>query len=112
MSLMSAGLGMGWLAYESERRKLDGGASALVTGGTLHYPVEDFMAAIWLGPVARGTSMSFRPVEWFGKQTSSRLREYTPMYFIYGKQDTASAGVVPGYLSAIKKVPEHWAPIS
>ena len=28
------------------------------------------------------------------------------MYFIYGKQDTASAGVTPGILQVLKKPPE------
>ena len=102
----SAGLGMGWIENEYERRVIVGGASALVTGGSSRYPGEDIAAGVWLGPVTRSNNISFRPAEWFARPAASRLRDYTPMYFIYGKQDMASAQAVPAMFSAIKKPPE------
>ncbi|MFL5329715.1 MAG: alpha/beta hydrolase [Gemmataceae bacterium] len=105
----SASMAMGWCVYECERRVVGGGASALLTGGTMKYPSDDLAACVWLGPVrqaAAPVTMTFRPAQWFAKPSASRLREATPMYFLYGKQDRNSATEALTYFNALKRPPE------
>src|SRR5262249_32063355 len=105
----SAGLGMGWVTYEYQRRVVGGGANALVTGGTVVYPGDDVAACVLLGPGRQPkppASMSFRPVSWFGMPSSNRMRDNTPMCFIYGKQDRNSSGFAPELFTAIKRPPD------
>lgn len=98
-----AGLGMGWISYEWDRRVVPLGTSALSLTPTGHTPGEDIAAGVWLGPSARGGSVNFKAAEWFGK--NGKLREATPMYFLYGKDDP-NASMVAGVMAALKKPPE------
>jgi hypothetical protein len=100
-----AGLGMGWMAHEYDRTTVSGGAAGYL-GGSMRVPGEDLAAGVWLGPVARGTSMTFRPTDWLSRPYASKLRDNTAMYFIYGKQNNPSASVIPSYLAAIKRPAE------
>jgi hypothetical protein len=67
-------------------------------------PGEDIACGVWLGPTPRGGSASFRPGDWFSK--NAKVRENTPMYFLYGKDDPA-ASMVPSAFAALRKPPEN-----
>jgi len=59
---------------------------------------------VWLGPTSRGGSATFKPADWFSK--NGKLRENTPMYFLYGKDDPA-ASMVPSVFAALRKPPDN-----
>src|SRR5262249_16171174 len=99
----SAGLAMGWVSYEWDRRLVPAGTSALSVTPAGHTPGEDIAACVWLGPTMRGGSVNFKPVDWFSK--NSKLREATPMYFLYGKDDP-SASMIPSVNAALRKPPD------
>jgi pimeloyl-ACP methyl ester carboxylesterase len=100
----SAGLAMGWATHECERKAVPVTATVGSINPNIQDPGDDLAACVWLGPVGRGGGVSFRVSEWFGRV--DRLRSGTPMFFLYGKQDSASASVVPGMISAIRRPPE------
>lgn len=100
----TAGLAMGWVTHEWDRRTVPAAQSIGTINPSVREPGEDIAACVWLGPVTRGGSVSFRVSEWFGR--SNKLREHTPMYFLYGKQDGPSSAVVPNMFSTIRRPPE------
>lgn len=100
----SAGLGIGWCCHEWDRRNLPSGTSLLTVTPTGHTPGEDLAMGIWLGPTGRAGGVSFRDTEWINK--NSKLREATPMYFLYGKDDP-NAGIVSSIFAALKRPPEN-----
>lgn len=101
-----AGLGMGWVTEEWDRRIYEGTAGVLGLPKINRIAGEDLAAGVWLGPVTAGR-MRFRPSDWFSHSGgASKLREGTPMYFIYGKQDTTSASAVPAMFNAVKRPPD------
>jgi pimeloyl-ACP methyl ester carboxylesterase len=100
----TAGLAMGWAVHEWERKSVPAATSIVAINPTVADPGEDLAACVWLGPTGRGGGVTFRTTEWFNR--CSKLRENTPMYFLYGKQDSNSAGVVPGMYGAVRRPPE------
>jgi pimeloyl-ACP methyl ester carboxylesterase len=103
-----AGLGAAWTVHEFDRRSVPSGTSVGAVGIRPRIPGEDIAAGVWLGPVQRSpvTGTSFRIADWFGRNTSSRVRAEVPQLFIFGKQDSNSALAVPQMLAAVRKNPE------
>lgn len=103
-----AGLGAMWLVHEFDRRAVPSGTSFGAIGIAPRIPGEDVAAGVWLGPVLRSpvTGTSFRVTDWFGRNSSSRVRAEVPQLFIFGKQDTNSAMAVPQMLASVRKNPE------
>jgi pimeloyl-ACP methyl ester carboxylesterase len=100
----SAGLGIGWACHEWDRKVLPTGTSLLTVTPTGHVPGEDLACCVWLGPAARGGSVTFKDVDWINK--APKLRESTPMFFLYGKDDP-NASMVAGAFSALKRPPDN-----
>jgi hypothetical protein len=99
----SAGLGIGWVAHEWDHRAVPSGTSGFTITPTGHVPGEDIACGVWLGPAARGGSVPFRDADWIAK--NSKLRESTPMYFLYGKDDP-NASMVASVFAALRKPPD------
>lgn len=102
-----ASLGIGWMCHEWDRRVVPSGTAVYSVGTQPRIPGEDFACGVWLGPVDRSptSGTSFRLREWIGR--ANPLRESTPFYVLYGKQDVNSAQCVPNLMTAIRKPPEN-----
>lgn len=102
-----ASLGLGWMCQEWDRRSLASGTAIYSVGTQPRVPGEDLACGILLGPVERSPTIgtSFRLREWIGR--ASQLRENTPVYVIYGKQDTHSAMIVPNLMASLRRAPDN-----
>jgi hypothetical protein len=99
----SAGLAIGWTCHEWDRRIVPSGTSLLTVTPTGHVPGEDIACGVWLGPAARGGSVTFKDADWISK--NSKVRESTPMFFLYGKDDP-NASMVASVYAALRKPPD------
>jgi hypothetical protein len=101
-----AGLGIGWMCHEWERRVVPSGTAVYSVGAQARIPGEDLACGIWLGPVDKSPTIgtNFRYRDWINR--ASQMRESTPFYVLYGKQDSASAMCVPNLMLAIRKPPD------
>jgi len=102
-----ASLAVAWMAQEWERRVVPAGTPIYSVGTTSRNLGEDLACAVLVGPVERNntTGTAFRIREWIGR--APRLRENTPFFAIYGKQDPNAAQVVPAFMAAVRRPPEN-----
>jgi pimeloyl-ACP methyl ester carboxylesterase len=102
-----ASLAVAWMAQEWERRVVPAGTPIYSVGTTSRNLGEDLACAVLIGPVERSsaTGTGFRIREWIGR--APQLRENTPFYVLYGKQDPNAAQVVPAFMAAVRRPPEN-----